>query len=320
MGSFSNLVKLIEGNESFALLCHEDPDGDALGSILAMKKFLTAVGKSVRVMCNSSVPKVFGFLDGIEKIEIPEKLNKDEILIVLDCGDLRRTGMSDQIQKKRENNNKVINIDHHPKNDLWRWSDVNYVDTKASSVSEMVYRIAKGFGWPIEIETATAILCGIYTDTGGFQHSNTNENVMLVVSDLLACGARLNRISENISNDRSVAKLKIWGMAMDRLMVNEEYNIAFSYLKREDIVLSGASEEDVSGLVNVLNSTSNIRAIILIYESADGRIKGSLRTENNEIDLSLLANHLFGGGHKKAAGFCFEGKIMSTEDGSCEVC
>ncbi|MEI8143092.1 MAG: bifunctional oligoribonuclease/PAP phosphatase NrnA [Candidatus Berkelbacteria bacterium] len=319
MGSFSNLKKLIEGTKSFVLICHESPDGDAVGSILAMAAMLRQKNKEVRMICADPVPEVFRFLGEHDQIVSTNGLHsltvsQEETIIILDCGDLRRTKVEQMILDCKKNGNFVINIDHHPKNDLWRLADVNYVDDQASSTAEIVYRIVTGLGCDIDADVATYILCGIYTDTGGFQHSNTSEDVMKIVSKLLCCGARLKKISENISHEKSVSKLKIWGVAMDRLSINDEFGIAYSVLSKEDRLLSGASEDDLSGLINLLNTVPGTRATLLIYESENGTIMGSLRTERDDVDLSKLASLLGGGGHKKAAGFTIEGELSKVNN------
>ena len=165
---------------------------------------------------------------------------------------------------------------------------------------------------------ATALLTGIYFDTGGFRHQNTTNEVLSIVSELLKKGARLNKITENIDNQRPISLFKLWGIALDRLRLNKKYGLSVSVITMEDIEKAGATEEEISGLVNLLNSAPESSVALLLCESFGDKIKGSLRTESDQIDISKLAKSLGGGGHKKAAGFTINGRI-ELEDGSWKI-
>lgn len=307
MGSFNKLKQILEEKKRFALVCHVDPDGDAIGALSALSASLEDRGKEPFPVCFDPVPPIFQFLLSGKTISrsLPEKF---DALILLDNGDRRRTGFPDEIPEIKRNL-PVINIDHHPKNDLWRMAIINYTDSSASSTCELLYRIFTGLQWEITPDIATSLLAGIFYDTGGFRHSNTSRIVLDTVADLLKKGARLKKITEKLENDRPFSLLKLWGIALDRLKFNEEFGISVSVLTRSDIEGVRAREEEISGLVNLLNSASESRASLLLYESERGKIKGSLRTDRDDIDLAQLAGVLGGGGHKKAAGFTLEGKI-----------
>ncbi len=156
---------------------------------------------------------------------------------------------------------------------------------------------------------ATALLTGIYFDTGGFRHSNTSDEVLSIASELLKRGARLQKITENTDNTRSFSLFKLWGVALERLRLNKKYGISVSVITVDDINKAGATEEEVSGLVNLLNSAPESEVAMLLCESFDAKIKGSLRTESDKIDVSRIAKLFGGGGHKKAAGFTIDGRI-----------
>lgn len=314
MGSFTKLKKIIDQSDRILLIGHIRPDGDSLGALLALGNGLSAIGKETTLVCKDPYPSVFDFLEGKDKIKKDFLLGGYDSIILLDNGDLKRTGFSDRLLLARQKRIPIINIDHHTKNDLWKFVTVNYVDETSSSTSVLVYEIMNGLGIGITPNIATALLTGIYTDTGGFQHSNTSAGVFEVVSQLLKKGAKLKYISDSITNSRSVGRLKLWGLALDRLVLNEKFGIAGSVIFQKDLLKVNASEEEVSGLVNLMNSIPEAKISLLLYEAGDGIIKGSLRTENDGVDVSLLAKYLGGGGHKKASGFSFNGTIV--EEGS----
>ncbi len=314
MGSFSKLKEIFEQEDDFALICHTDPDGDAIGALVALGEALRQRGKRVTLAVNDEIPAVFDFLH--ENIEIVREIpSSARAIILLDNGDFRRTGFQDEILASKKSGKKIINIDHHPKNDLWRVATINYVDEKASSTCQILHSIFCELGFSITSSIATALMAGIFYDTGGFQHQNTSEKVLEIASELLKKGAKLKKITAKLTTDRSIALFKLWGIALDRMTINQEFGITVSFLTRRDMEKSGANDDHVSGLIGLLNTTKESRAALLLYETQDGKIKGSFRTEDSKINLTKIADLLGGGGHRKAAGFSLTGRFEKTENG-----
>ena len=310
MGSFNKLKNIIEANTKFLLIGHESPDGDCLGSLLSFGQFIKSMSKDVTIACRDKVPSVFKFLPGVEFIKYDFLMGNYEAIFLLDNGDFRRTGFSDRLKELNKKKVPIVNIDHHQKNDLWKFVNVNHVNEEASSTSELVYDIILGLGGVITPDISTQLLCGIYTDTGGFQHVNTKERVLEITADLLGKGARLKDITKNLSSFRSTAMLRLWGIALSRLKFDTKSGIATSLVTEKDIKKTNATEDDVSGLVNLINSIPESKVALLLYDYGDGRIKGSLRTEKDDVDVSQIAKEYGGGGHKRAAGFKIEGKVV----------
>lgn len=315
MGSFNKLKNIIEVNNNFLLIGHESPDGDCLGSLLAFSEFLKSRDKEVDIACKDKTPIVFKFLPGVENIKNDFLMGSYEAIFLLDNGDFKRTGFSDRLKELNKKKVPIINIDHHQKNDLWKFANINYVNDEASSTSELVYDIILGLGGEITPAIATSLLCGIYTDTGGFQHVNTKERVLEITADLLGKGARLKDITKNLSSFRTTSMLRLWGIALSRLKFDAKTGIATSLVTEKDIKKTNATEDDVSGLVNLINSIPESKVALLLYDYGDGRIKGSLRTEKDNVDVSKIAKEYGGGGHKRAAGFKVEGKVVEETDG-----
>ena len=302
-------------NANFLLIAHERPDGDTIAAILATKKLLEFLGKKVTAASSQGVPEVFKFLPGWQKIKNDFLIGDFETIILLDNGDLKRTGFSDRLLSAKSSHILIINIDHHPKNDIWKLAKINIVNEKVPSTCEIIYDIFLKLGVPIDQNVATMLLTGIYTDTGGFQHSNTNPSTLKTASELLSLGARLKQISKNVSNSRSLAMLKLWGIVLDRIQYRDDLKLVYSIITRQDLEYCQARDEDLAGAVNLISTVPGEQATLLLFELPDGKIKGSLRTESAKIDVSRIAEIFGGGGHKKASGFVIDGHFEKTSKG-----
>lgn len=314
MGSFNKLKTILEKGDSFLLIAHEQPDGDCLGGILALGESLKKMGKNVTMVTKSDIPAPFLFLEDISLIKKDFLFGNFDVVVLIDNGDLKRTGFYSRL-KSVSKDKILVNIDHHPKNDLWKVSSVNYIDENASSTCEILYDLFSGMGQRISPKIATYLLLGIFTDTGGFKHSNTSTKTYKIVSELLSLGAKLKKISENIENYHSISTLKLWGIALKNLRINSKYSIIYSVLLKDDLIAANASDEDISGLINLINTSPGSKIALLLYEASDGKIKGSLRTESEKINVSSFAKLLGGGGHRKASGFSLDGRLIRTRNG-----
>jgi len=311
MASFSKLINFLGGKENrkFLLIAHERPDGDTVSATLAMARLLKNLNKEITIASSEGVPGVFQYLPDWRDARDDFLVGDFDAIVLIDNGDLRRTGYSDRILKAKERKIPIINVDHHPKNDIWKYASINVVDEKASSTCEIVFELFEKIGVKIEADAATMLLTGIYTDTGGFQHSNVSAKTYSIASELMSRGARLKNISNNISNHKSLPMLKLWGIALDRITYLSEIKLIYSIITQKDIESVLASEGDLAGVVNLISSIPDEAATLLLYEMPNGKIKGSLRTESSNIDVSQIAKLFAGGGHKKAAGFMLEDEL-----------
>lgn len=305
----TELTNRFKNANNILIILHESPDGDAVASALALADILRGTSKQVECACYDALPKVFTFLPGAETIKTDFLLGDYDLICTVDCGDAARTGFAQRLLALSASRSNIVNIDHHCRNDLHKIASVNYVDESASASAELIYRIGEKLNHRITRDYATLILTGLYTDTGGFQHSNTSPTIYRLASKLLSRGARLNTIASNIALNRSVVSLKLWGIAFSRIWQNK-YGIAISYITGEDLKEVGATNDDLAGAINIINCVPSAKAAILFAELPNGQIRASIRTENNNIDVSALARLFGGGGHKKAAGFTILGKMI----------
>ena len=303
------IIAKIQTIDNFLLMIHEEPDGDTVAATVALFLVLRKLRKKVSMVCKDEIPRPFLFLPEVEKIQKDILFGDFNCIIVIDSGDLKRTGFAERLKKFARVFKNLINIDHHPKNDLWKIANLNLVDQGASSAAEIVWQIIKRLPVSIDREMATAILTGIYTDTGGFKHSNTTPVTLEIASELLGYGAKLKTIAKNVALNKSVAALKLWGITLSRLHKNQELEIVSSVITSHDLQTCGATYYDLAGVVNLMNSIPDSRAAMLFFETREGELRASLRTEKDNVDVGKIAKLFGGGGHKKAAGFTIDASI-----------
>lgn len=295
------------------LVTHERPDVDGLSSVCAMIELLESENKKYSAFCKDQPPEQYNFLPNLEKINSNLNnvdFNDFDLLIIFDCGGINRTGLAEEISM-RDAGQCVIEIDHHIKiND---YADIEMRNPEVSSTTELVYDFFKANKLKINKNIASCILAGILTDSGNFLYPATSDRTVEISSRMLERGASMPRIMEKTLCNKTLPVLKIWGRAMSGLVINNKYGIAFTVLSQKDI--GDTPEEDLEGISNFLGNLYDVRAVMLITELKDGKIKGSFRSAHPTADVSLLARALGGGGHIKAAGFTIEGRLQITEKG-----
>ena len=304
-------INLIKSSENILILTHKNPDGDAVGSVLGLAEVLKSLNKNVECFSKSEVPKVFNFLSGIANIKNQISPKHYDLIILLDCAFFPRTGIDDikEIVSSYEN---LLVIDHHPKSKT-EDNCVSIINDKASSTAILIYDLLKEMRIKITKNISDCLLTGIFTDTGGFQHSNTDPQSLETAAELMRKGSRIDKIAKNIFNGKNVPAIKLWGKALSRIQTDKNTKMAVSYISRNDIKECGAKEEDASGLVSIINTVSDAKFSLLLTESDDKKIKGSLRSEDYKgIDVSEIAKSLGGGGHKLASGFEMEGEDVEN--------
>ena len=206
----------------------------------------------------------------------------------------------------------IINIDHHQ--DSTYFGRINIVKGNTSSTAEIKFEIIEKVGIPINKEIATCLLIGIFGDTDSFKNPTVNYKTLKATSELLKYGVNLKEITPYTFQDKSLATLKLWGKVLTNLKKNRKFNIISVIIKEEDIIDAKASYEDLEGISNFINCTPGIYASMVIIEKG-GKIKGSLRTLKDSVDVSKIAHLFGGGGHKKAAGFTIAGRVSQNGQG-----
>ncbi len=307
---FKQAWKLIAQSKKIFMTTHEFTDGDDLGSLLALRQVLEKMGKELHVIIKEGVPHVLKFLPGSNLVKDQFENRPYDLIIIFGCNVLDRPGFP-ELKNIRA---PKLNFDHHPDNKLF--GDVNIVDPNTAAVAELMYYFLKSNDEvTIDKDIATCLLTGIFTDTGGFQHSNTSAQVFDVAGDLMKKGARVDRIAHETFGNKRPQTLRAWAKALDNTRFDPEKKMVFSVMTEEDMKEVGADDEDLTGFVSILNHIPEAKFALLLRQHGD-IVKGSLRSEpHKETDVNQIAKHFGGGGHKYASGFKIKGKLVRGNKG-----
>ncbi len=306
-----NILNYIINNNNFLVTSHVNPDGDNIGSSLAVLFFLKKIGKNARYIMDDEYPSNLMFLHDDSIVEKSENFNmKEYTVIALDAGDYSRICASEEVLKASKG---IICIDHHITNGDYGF--LSYIDSLCSSTCELVYNVIKRFEsvneeMIIDESIATPLYTGLMTDTGNFQYSNTNSSSFLMAADLIERGARKSEIVEQIYQNNSLNYYKILGEALKTLEVYDNI-ISVITVTNEMMKKNGVDYGDIDAITPYTRDIKNIELGIFIKEKTPGEIKVSLRSKNY-FDCTKLAKIFNGGGHLRASGCTI--KDVSVEE------
>ena len=310
------VVAALRENDRFVVTSHEAPDGDALGSMLAMGLALNQLGKDAVMFLGGSapLPGEYRFLE-LEKVGLQRTRPEDfaeRVLVAVDCASANRVGAEPGLVEAAP---FTVNIDHHHDNP--RFGDVNLIVADASSTGEVLADVFRGLGVQLTPEIAEALYIALVTDTGRFQYANTTPKALRLAADLVEAGADVHRVFQGVYENVQFAKLKLLARALDRARVLEGGEIVVSHLVRDDFEAVGASEPYSEGIIDFLRSAEGALVSALIREPPrDGppARKVSLRSSVDEVDVSAIARKSGGGGHREAAGFSSDLSVDEITD------
>lgn len=289
------------------IISHRKPDGDTLGASCALYELALQHGKQPQLACVDTPSERFNFLAGIHTVIHDFDFKDYDLITVSDAGARYMTSYEEKYPDIFSGVVPVFNIDHHISND--NFGTLNLVDTKVSSTTVLMYRMFKSLGYYISPSMATSLMAGIYNDTGGFMHSNTDQETYQVASELLSLGAQIALIVNNMFNKNAISTLKVWGKALDNIQMNDE-GVVMSVMTEDDFNKLSAHPEQLSGVIDYLNAVPGAKYALLLNEDGKGNVKGSLRTQQEDVDLTKVAGLVGGGGHAKASGFSLPGRIV----------
>jgi bifunctional oligoribonuclease and PAP phosphatase NrnA len=297
------VAEAIHAHDRFLLVTHENPDGDALGSILGMKLGLDSLGKDSVMFLpgQTSPPGEYAFLplDGLQR-ELPEDA-ADRVLLALDCANAQRMGAAAELVDRVP---LSIDVDHH--HDNTRFGTLSHVVADASSTGEIVRDLLRELDVPLTPAIAEALYVALVTDTGRFQYTNTTPKALRLAAELVEAGVDVQRVFRGIYESVEFAKLKLLARALERARVYDGGRLVVSYLLRSDFHELGVGEEYAEGIIDYLRSVEGAELAATIREPPeppDAQRRVSLRASSDEIDVSAIARQRGGGGHRQAAGF-----------------
>jgi bifunctional oligoribonuclease and PAP phosphatase NrnA len=293
----------IRAGDRFLLMTHENPDGDALGSLLGMHRVLEALGKDTVMFLAARefpLPVEYRFLPLEEVFHEPPADIADRVVIFLDCGNIDRMPV-DFLQRGQ---NTVINVDHH--HDNTRFGSINLVDVNASCTAEIVFDLAGLLDVQLTPEMANALYVGLVTDTGKFMYENTDARSHRMAAGLIEAGVQVNDVYRRLYEHAPVEKLKLLSRALEGVTLRDGGRLAITYISTEDYAVTGASEALTEGIIDHLRTIDGTAvAAVVRDQSAGGRAarKVSMRSTDGRVDVSAIARRHGGGGHRRAAGF-----------------
>lgn len=292
----------IRSADRFLLTTHENPDGDALGSLLALHHILGQLGKdSVMFLAAKEfpLPVEYRFLPLEEVFHEPPADVADRVVIFLDCGNIDRMPV-DWIRGAERH---IVNIDHH--HDNTRFGDVNLVDVGASCTAAIVYELAKLLGVELTAKVANALYVGLVTDTGRFMYENTDARAHLMAAELIEAGADIHDTYRRLYERVPIEKLRLVARALQKVEQVDGGSLAISYITADDYRAAGASEVLTEGIIDHIRTLESAAVAALVRDRQDGpgARKVSLRAVDERVDVSRIARQKGGGGHERAAGF-----------------
>jgi len=293
--------QLLDGASRVAVVAHERPDGDAVGSMLALCLSLRELGKQAHSVLAGGLPGRYAFMPGSAEVQrrIPEGV---ALVITVDAADLGRLGLSDVREVH-------INFDHHPSNT--RFAAVNLVDPAASATTALLYRLAPELGLPITPAVAENLLAGLVTDTIGFRTPNVTPETLRLAAELIEAGANLEHVYRKGLVDRTYLAVRYWGQGLSKL--ERQGDLIWTSLSLTDRKSVGYPGPDDADLIEVLSAIEEARVAVVFVEQSERQVKVSWRARLG-VDVAAVAAQFNGGGHTLAAGAEVEGGLKDVMD------
>jgi len=318
----------IKEAHNILIIGHTMPDADALASMGAMIKVSQNLELEVTAFADKKPANAYNFIpnEGVISDQAPADLRIFDVILVLDCGSIARTALEDRLRNllKAFQFNQIptrpyiIEFDHHEPQ--WSYADLEIRLSDKAATAEIIHQFLKVNDIEITKTLANCILIGLMTDTGNFLHTNSSQEALAVSSEMLLRGASLPKIINRTIHNKSFATLKVWGRVLENMIFNPETGLTSSGLTNSELnnlLTPEEKEQNVdlfSDIVSFLSYLSGVQVALLLREE-NGKIKGSLRTNSDQIDVAKIAQKFGGGGHKKAAGFSMSGQLIKTARG-----
>ncbi|MBW2176464.1 MAG: bifunctional oligoribonuclease/PAP phosphatase NrnA [Deltaproteobacteria bacterium] len=311
------IVNQLKNSRNVLITSHVNPDGDAIGSLVAMGLALRAYGIKATLYNESPIPAVYRFLPSVELIsrQIDAKLIFDTA-IVLDCGNLERVGSNASMISGIP---AVINIDHHITNN--GFGTLQLIDLAACATAEIVYRLVKAMGIEIDKAMGTSIYTGIVTDTGSFRFSNTNHTAFAICDEMVQMGVQPHNVAQHVYGTYSLGRIKLLNLALESIEISSNGNVSMMMLTRQMLADTGTHPEDAAGLINYARRIEDVKMAALIQEQVNGnngrdgkkQYHVSLRSDGS-VDVAAIASGFGGGGHPSAAGFGIKSTLADLKN------
>jgi phosphoesterase RecJ-like protein len=305
------LDKIIEQIKDSRRLCvvgHIRPDGDCIGSQLAVTLALRALGKNVVCWNQDPVPDKYAFLDPDKLVQTPRRGQQFDTVIATDCASYERLGKTGKAITQRK---LLINIDHHLSNT--KYGDLNWISAREASSGELVYHLLKVAGWKITPQIADCLFTAVSTDTGSFQYATTKPVTYHTAGELVALGANLELICDEVYQSYPLSRVRLLQTVYNKFRLAHDNQIAYLWLKQKDFTRTGADRSETEGLIDHIRAIAPVIVAIVFEELEPNVTRISLRSKDPKINVNEIAAIFGGGGHSAAAGARIVGSTMSTQ-------
>jgi phosphoesterase RecJ-like protein len=302
------IIQAIRDSRTVCVVGHVRPDGDCIGSQLALALALKNEGKQVTCWNEDVVPGKLAFLDTQQLFEQPRPGRRFDCVIATDCASFERLGKArDGIGHRK----LFINIDHHASNT--RYADLNWVSSKEPSTGELIYRLLTAAQWPITRPMADCLFTAVSTDTGSFQYASTTPATFNVASRLVERGANLDRISQEVYQSFPLARIQLLRHVYNRFHLAHDNRTAYFWLRKRDYARTGAGRDDTEGLIDHIRAIQGVVVACVFEEIEPELTRISLRSKSEHVDVNKIAGQFGGGGHSAAAGARVPGKPLAAQ-------
>lgn len=308
--TYAEIGEVLRNHQSFVLMSHVRPDGDAIGSQLALGFSLMAMGKTVWLINEDGLPETMAFLPGSEKVTLPPSEPLDvEVAIALDTATKPRLG--DAALHAASKAKLWLNIDHHLSNP--RYGDLNLIDSTSPATGEILYELITALGMPLPAETRDAIYVAVSTDTGSFQYSSTTVKTYEMAADLLRRGLNVGEINSATYDNQPYRRVELMRALLNTLERSEDGWVAHWELRDQTRVDLALLPEDSEGLIDFIRAIRGVRLAVFFEELPDGKIRVSMRSKDKKLDVCQIATRFGGGGHALAAGIRMKGPMEDAK-------
>lgn len=302
------ILRAIRAAKTICVVGHVRPDGDCIGSQLAVTLALHQLGKDVVCWNEDTVPSKYAFLDSRKLVKQPRSAREFDLVISVDAASYERLGKVGECIRKR---GLLINIDHHESNT--RFGDINWICRRDPSSGEIVYRLLKSAGWPVTPEIADCLFTAISTDTGSFQYPTTRPQTYHVGGELVKRGANLARICNQVYQSYPLSRVRLLQHVYNHFRLACDNRLAWFWLTQTDYARTGASPNDSEGLIDHVRDIDTVVVACVFEELEPGNLRISLRSKSDQVNVSAIAKEFGGGGHPAAAGTRINGKPLSIQ-------
>jgi phosphoesterase RecJ-like protein len=308
--SFEEIGAVLRSQQTFAVLSHVRPDGDALGSQLGLGLSLSKLGKTVMVRNEDGLLEKYSFLPGGEFLQTPLSEPRDfDVAIALDTATQSRLGTATSLVRSAQT---WINIDHHPSNP--RYGDLVYIDSTAPATGQILFELIQGQGLPMDAAIAENLFVAISTDTGSFQYPNTTARTFEIGAELLRCGVNVGRVSELLYESYPRRRVELLRELLGTMRFEGHGKVASFSLSLQTAAKLGAKPEDNEGLIDHIRAIKGVVVAVFFEELLEGKVRVSMRSKSEAADVCAICEKFGGGGHKLAAGARVRGTLAEVEE------